>query len=155
MMEDEKVLQALRERRILFPEDAAHLGLEPVQMSDALVRLAGQGMAEEAAPSAWRPLRHRPPRLGYSRTWSNPSGPVPEKTVIAATLADPKINDLIELCVVFGLKSVQDVLFEMVQHGDIPPQLVEWNERCLRKILSGFQRGVPDADGKPNGDATG
>jgi hypothetical protein len=87
-------------------------------------------------------------RLEFNRTWSVPRDKVPDDVIIAAVLARPTFDDMLEICWTFGIGRVRAILDEMRESGDIGRFAAEISGRMINNIEKGFAlaHGRPAAD---------
>jgi hypothetical protein len=77
-------------------------------------------------------------KLEFNRTWSVPRDKVPDDTTIAAVLARPTFDDMLEICWTFGIGRVRAILEEMRESGDIGRFAAEISGRMVNNIEKGF-----------------
>ena len=81
-------------------------------------------------------------RLGleYNRTWSVPSGDVPDDVVIANVLVQPTFADMQTVCMRFGCDRVKGILDRLVQEQEIGRIAALNSVRMVRTIGKGLKR---------------
>jgi len=89
----------------------------------------------------WRPETAMA-RLGleYNRTWSVPTGSIPDVVVIANVLVQPTFDDMQTVCMRFGSERVRAILDRLVQDGEIGRIATLNATRMIRNISKGLER---------------
>lgn len=95
------------------------------------------GLAERLDGDAWLFPHQGNPRLSFSRTWSKPDGAAPD-VVIAATLANPRLADLVQLCLAYSERRVRTNLDTLIEEEALRPPMIARLGSMLNNIHAGF-----------------
>ncbi len=81
--------------------------------------------------------------LSFDRTWSVPSGDVPDELVIANVLARPTLDDLTTVCMRYGCARVRDLL-GLTERND---EIGRYARVAARRMLGNIEAGLEHRGG--------
>lgn len=107
------------------------------RLIQSLQDLEHAGLAERLDGNAWLFPHQGKPRLSFSRTWSKPDGVAPD-VEISATLANPRLVDLAELCLAYSERRVRANLEMLIREDALRPRMIDRVGSMLDNIHAGF-----------------